>query len=564
MSLATGGGVSFRPEVPSSLLETSACPPALSAQDVAQALAEARAARDRAAFDAGRHHALRAWHSPAAGADARAEAGVLLSFCLYRLGELPGLLELGTQTLALLQAPQHGPWRDDLLRWVTLGACELGRFELALACAQECCARARASDEPRRQVPALTALGACFERMGDPWQAERLMGDALAIARVHGTPFDRMQTLSNLCAVTIGAYYLLRGVAGESDVQAVLQRSLAYAREAVQIASEAADAAFDAVIWGNLGEVLVHLGQAEEAWEWLTAALLRALEGGHQAQACRIRCTVAELHLQAGRHAQAAAALGRLLQESNPGITATLVRVHHGLYRALRALGDDRGALQHFECYAQIERRRAINQLQSQSQLLVTRVEVEQARVQAERLRREALAERQRADEFESRALRDALTGLGNRRQLDRSLPGMLDQAVRGGGPMALAMLDVDHFKGVNDRFGHALGDRVLVALAQMLREHIRSEDVAVRIGGEEFLLVLPGTGAEAALEVCERLRRQVAGHDWSALAPGFSGVTVSIGLAHAPPYERQSLFEQADRALYWAKGEGRNRVKLA
>lgn len=548
-------------------MPSSALPPSLpahNADDIAQALAAARLARSHAAFDEGRRHALRVWQSPVADADERAEAGTLLCFSAYRQGDLPSLLEVGQRTLALLQAPRHGPWRDELLRWITLGACELGRFELALACAQECCQRARQGDEPRRLVPALTALGACFERMGDPWQAERLMTDALLIAREHGTDFDRMQTLSNLCAVTIGAYYLLRGAADNADARTVLRRSLDYGREAAQIAAAtAADAAFESVIWGNLGEVLVHLDQADEAWRWLDAALLRALEGGHQVQALRIRCSVAELHLQARRHAQAVAVLQRLLADTGAAMTATLIRTHHGLYQALKALGDDAGALRHFECYEQLERRRAINQLQGQSQLFVTRVEAEQARLQAERLRLEAQLQRERADEFESRALRDALTGLGNRRQIDMSLPGLLARATQAGQPMALAMVDVDHFKQVNDRWGHALGDRVLVALAQMLRENIRAHDVAARIGGEEFLIVLPDTGATAALEVCERLRECVSTHAWDGLAPGLA-VTVSIGLAHAPPYDREALVEQADRALYRAKRTGRDQVRLA
>lgn len=554
-------------DVPSSAVppsdEPARTPPAILAGELVQALADARQAREQAAFTDCRSHALRVWDSPAASAAQRAEAGTLLCFSHYRLGELPALLDIGQRTLMLLPSAGQAGGRDELLRWLTLGACELGRFELALACAQECCQRARGSDEPRRLVPALTALGACFERMGDPWQAERLMTEALLIAREHGTAFDRMQTLSNLCAVTIGAYYLLRGAADSAQARTVLRRSLDYGREAAQIATGMADAAFESVIWGNLGEVLVHLGEVDEAMRWLDEALLRALDGGHQSQAWRIRCTVAELHLHAGRHAQAVALLQRLLADVGPAMTATLIRTHHGLYRALKALGDDAGALRHFECYEQMERRRAINQLQGQSQLFVTRVEAEQARQQAERLRLEAQLQKERADEFESRALRDALTGLGNRRQLDRSLPALLARAQQSGQPVAMAMVDVDHFKQVNDRFGHALGDRVLVVLSQMLRENTRTQDVAARIGGEEFLIVLPDTAVAAALEVCERLRQRVAAHAWAALAPGLE-VTVSIGLAHAPPYERQALYEQADAALYRAKRTGRDQVRLA
>lgn len=109
----------------------------------------------------------------------------------------------------------------------------------------------------------------------------------------------------------------------------------------------------------------------------------------------------------------------------------------------------------------------------------------------------------------------------------------------------------------------HAVGDRVLAALAQMLRENTRGSDLVARIGGEEFLLVLPDAPPADALEVCERLRARVAMHDWGQLAPGLT-VTPSLGLAHAPGYAAQRLFERADAAMYRAKNLGRNRVETA
>ena len=104
------------------------------------------------------------------------------------------------------------------------------------------------------------------------------------------------------------------------------------------------------------------------------------------------------------------------------------------------------------------------------------------------------------------------------------------------------------------------MGDRVLVALAGVLRANTRAGDLVARVGGEEFLLALPEAGPERAAEVCERLRAQVAAHDWAALATGLT-VTLSVGLTSAPPYDAETLSLRADSALYRAKAAGRNRV---
>jgi diguanylate cyclase (GGDEF)-like protein len=232
---------------------------------------------------------------------------------------------------------------------------------------------------------------------------------------------------------------------------------------------------------------------------------------------------------------------------------ATALRLHQVAYRACRALGAVDEALLHLEQCDLLQRTRSARQLRAQSVLMVTRIEAERARQHA----RDAEA---RAAEQARHARQDALTGLGNRRQLDEMLPPLLAAAAARHQPLALAMVDVDHFKLANDHHGHRVGDLVLVELANLLRDNTRSTDLVCRMGGEEFMLVLPDMHADEALQTCERLRRQVQQQRWSALSPGLA-VTVSIGLVQAPPYDMTTLYEQADRALYRAKDSGRNRV---
>ncbi len=155
-------------------------------------------------------------------------------------------------------------------------------------------------------------------------------------------------------------------------------------------------------------------------------------------------------------------------------------------------------------------------------------------------------------------AATDALTGMPNRRSLDQTLAAQLSMAERESRPFAVLMLDLDHFKAVNDTHGHAVGDAVLRAFAQRVQAQLRRSDVCSRYGGEEFAVVLAGTSAELALDTAERLRLAIAG---APLVPGVA-VTVSIGVASwRKGDDAAGLLARADAALYAAKRAGRDRV---
>jgi diguanylate cyclase (GGDEF)-like protein len=168
--------------------------------------------------------------------------------------------------------------------------------------------------------------------------------------------------------------------------------------------------------------------------------------------------------------------------------------------------------------------------------------------------------ERQQRLALEALADTDPLTGLYNRRYMNRQLATLVQE------PVALALVDIDHFKLINDRFGHEAGDNVLVRLAQTLQAHAEEVEheaaFAARIGGEEFVLALPGVDAATAEECCERVRAEVENSDWDQIAPGLR-VTVSVGLATQPVGggAPSSLLGRADTQLYNAKRQGRNRV---
>ncbi len=162
-------------------------------------------------------------------------------------------------------------------------------------------------------------------------------------------------------------------------------------------------------------------------------------------------------------------------------------------------------------------------------------------------------------EQLREQADRDWLTGLHNRRYLAREVGR--HAAAPGPGPFSLAVLDLDHFKVVNDRFGHPAGDEVLMRVAALLLGEMRGQDVVVRTGGEEFVLLMPQTDANAAATACERLRAAISDEPWGRIAPGMT-LTASIGVATAETAgDLRALTEIADQRLYEAKRAGRDRV---
>lgn len=566
-------------------------------------LDRARQAQRDARLDEGLQLADRIWtRAEAEGYIVeQAEAGKLRSYFLLRQGDLAGMLAAGQRALHLLRPLGPSVSLCELLRWMSLAACELGDYEQGLACAHECLRQAADLGDARLRAVALNGLGACFERMGDPWQAERLMGEAASLVRDSATPFERVVTLTNQCTVALGAYHLQRDADTPEPAARTLERALELARQARPFSLELGDLYGIALTASNFGEVLLLMGRLEEAEPLLQESLDHSTRAGFRLLAWRVRCTLAELLLMRGEAAEAWQRLQDLMAElaaatasaerraafeppmaagpasaaaptpSNVAAPSALsaptalsalpgldhlpphlhLRLHQAAYRAAKALGLIDPALAHLEAARGIERRRGVLQLMAQSQYFVSRLEAE---IQVDG---GACADRDPA------TFRDPLTGLGNRRCLETRLPPLLRAAEQDERPLTVALIDADGLEQINERHGRDIGDRVLQELAQLLRENTRTSDLTLRWSGEEFLIVFPDTIADRGFEVCERIRASVSVHPWQRLSAGLD-VTLSMGLASAPPYATDLLVARATQAVQRAKHLGRNRVALA
>lgn len=216
--------------------------------------------------------------------------------------------------------------------------------------------------------------------------------------------------------------------------------------------------------------------------------------------------------------------------------------------------GDLAAALAHLRAFIRMREDLAFEEAQKRSAASAVKLQMQRAL-------NDAAQAREQAASMEREAQADGLTGLANRRRFDRHLAAVHAEARMRHAPLCVAMLDVDHFKRVNDTFGHGAGDEVLRRLGAILLAQCRGTDVAARIGGEEFAVVFDGIGLRRALEVCERLRAAVEAAPWAGIAPGLA-VTISTGLYDVGAHD--SIAEglaKVDGLLYEAKRSGRNRV---
>jgi len=403
------------------------------------------------------------------------------------------------------------------------------------------------------------------------------------------------------------------GVAGaDMNLGNVLQEleryeeALAAFRAAGEVAERIGDDVLRSMVWNNTGAVLLEMDRVESALERFRASLELSRALGRTRGEAHALLKIGDAHSRSGRYHEAVAALREALPLAEGLDDAVLRRdVHEQLADALEGLGDAAGALEHLRRATELDRRLLDEaRLQEIERLEAVRLSERRER-EIEALRRERRADRRAraalvaalvlavavigllvvgfrhrvraADEIRDANARledayrrvdelsrtDPLTGLPNRRGALPRIEQEIARSARSARPFAVAVIDLDSFKLLNDRHGHLVGDRVLEGVARLLRSSIRRQDVVCRWGGDELLLLLPETDLRGARTVCETLRQAVAAGDLGAGEPGRS-VTVTVGVAECGGDDGvDSCLQRADAALYRGKSAGRNAVAV-
>jgi diguanylate cyclase (GGDEF)-like protein len=340
--------------------------------------------------------------------------------------------------------------------------------------------------------------------------------------------------------------------------------------EALAIATSTANPYRQCLILDNLGMLLGLSGDHDAAWRHLDQAAEIAARHGYQSMILQTGYHAARVLALQGKWSEALPALEKALSDAETMNEAPLqIDALAHLSAVHEELGEFERALRRYKEYVAIERRMRSAAAATRVRVLGHLADLENARLEVAAAQHESLLHRARSEELEQekvalerRANSDALTGVGNRHYLEVELARLYEQSSDRDEPLALAVLDIDHFKAVNDTFGHAVGDLTLVRVAQLVSMNLRTGDLIGRLGGEEFVLAFPGRTEAAAVRMSQRLRKAVQDFAWHEIRPGLA-LTVSIGVAaRDDDRDVERLLDRADAAMYRAKRAGRNRVE--
>lgn len=453
--------------------------------------------------------------------------------CLNNLGMVyEELADYGQATASFLASLQLGDERNRAAALANLGeVCrKTGRDEEALGYHSQALAVAQRIGSPYLEAAAITCLGHDLYSLGRLVEALDHFRDAQAKLKMMN---DRRYELD-----------ALRGLGLTNNKLREYGRAIGYHREAAVLAQKLGHPQGEAAALINLGEA--HLAAGDS--------------------------------VQALRAADEAVVIAEGFDLKRP-----LYEAHELLSQIYRQNADYEVALSHFESFHRVREEVRSHETEQRTRALLAQHEVEKAQQETEiyRLKNEELAQlnqtlqetdrqktellsrvEQQAEVLAQLVREDALTGLYNRRYLDEQLDKEVSRARRFGHELSVAICDLDHFKEVNDRFSHAVGDQVLKVVATLFSAHTREVDTVARYGGEEFVLVLPETSLSGALAVCDKVCSAVEGYPWHTLQPGLA-VTVSVGVAGGRVKTGTNEFLlQADEQLYEAKRGGRNQVR--
>jgi diguanylate cyclase (GGDEF)-like protein len=420
----------------------------------------------------------------------------------------------------------------------------------------------------------LSFMASLFSQLGEDARARDL--------------YERAHEILLECDDPSGAGVMLACVAGFERDAGDLDAAVATCEQSLARFAEAGMTLDSVIAMTEYAQVHAAMGQHEEAGRWARKAQERnRLPGGglcNPSYEIDILLTLAgSAQIPLGEYEAAIAALRRAVELADHlGAVRYTSSAESMLAEALHASGDVANAYEHLRRSRLLTEEIAHAAHDRRVRALRVRFEVEQVQREALRYRDQALAQAEvineltrtkaelaaRMEELErlhseviALSQTDPLTGIANRRRMNERLAEFSLATGRHGVPLSLAIFDVDRFKGINDRYGHEVGDAVLVALAELMCRHLRNSDLPARLGGDEFVIVMPYVTGDEAVHACERLQAEVRAYPWHRIAPDLA-VRITIGVADGTGQaDPDAILRAADAALYRGKNAGRDTV---
>ncbi|MDW8424557.1 MAG: tetratricopeptide repeat-containing diguanylate cyclase [Meiothermus sp.] len=523
----------------------------------------------------------------------------LLAESQYRLGHY---LEARANLNTLLSLGPDQPLAVKSLNLLGHVQRRLGEHRSAIQHYNQALELAHRLDDKNQEFTALNGLAGTYFSLFDYQGAAELYLHCLGLAQGQGNADAEGTALGNLGAVYLEQGDLTRALElfqkgleisvrlGNQQREAVLrnnlgfthyrldahQSSLEYSQQALELAQKLRDRRTEASALGNLALTYFALGQYDTALELNKRALEIERELHNRHTEADLLVQIGRIWLEKRSYEMAQSTLEEALQVAQSGGNRKAhTEVHLYLSEVWQHKGQFALALQQHRLYHELTVATLREQIERKTLALLIRFQAEQALQQAEivRLRNvelvaanEALEQLNREKSqllarLEELVRTDPLTQLYNRGYLEEQLERLFQQSRQEQWPLSVALIDLDHFKGINDTYSHQAGDLVLKTTATLFRETLPEAEIIARYGGEEFAIVFPQTAAAEAAAACERLRQRIEAHDWSFIHPDLV-VTVSIGVSDAPAApNHEKLLMAADQYLYDAKRRRRNQV---
>ncbi len=451
--------------------------------------------------------------------------------------------------------------KTDVLHGLARTFIAFGDTNSALEYCEKAIALVRQIGDQNKYPHVLITLGVVFVFTQQYERGIDIFRDALLLCQGNADKGGQARALNNLADSMVSHYEGLCE-AGKAPDTIMLDNAINFARQSLQYAHESGMVRIQLMANETLAHALEERGQYGEALQQLELSLKELSGLGFTKEELDIKVRIGALLMRMVRTAEAVDCLR----------DARDVALHLGNYPhladLLRMMSSAQESLQDFASALNVYKEFHAVTLKSRDQRAQISAQIFAAKMDLERVQQEAEAHKSRVNQLEdfNRTLRvqvheDILTGLPNRRALEDQMAQRLTGRTAN---ITFAMADIDFFKQVNDTYSHLIGDDVLRHVGALIRSCLRSGDMAARIGGEEFALVLDRTKESRSVEACNRIRKAIENYDWSVIAADLH-VTMSFGVTHIQTGDDlKGMMTRADSALYRAKRNGRNCVEKA